>query len=369
MLLSEMVRHVKSEGPLYKDTTLYTSPTLHDWTTRKTTTLNIATPTLVYAKFRGYSSGSNAMGSLRLLHGTNPVLVYQTLPFSPGAERGLLMYLGSGSHSFALQTAVYNSPNNNEVVNISEFSFFNLDFPDLSGQEAANSVSVGSGQTATVLSLDLGPLYGRRTPAGMIKQYACIVTAYCEMVDKRGSYLVNPGESEMTSDVMNFKIYLDGVGLPWMERQTDYIAIYTNPSYSEGCFGRTFFAMDTNRTYTLEVKATNRFTTTQTARVVLNIVMCPWILIDSHQPLTLDFPQGSTLYLVMEPLTADVTKTVKLGWPRFISFGDSTDYYSTASGTGILPWNYTFESVEVKNVGLFVGGYGGCISVIAVDVR
>jgi hypothetical protein len=97
--------------------------------------------------------------------------------------------------------------------------------------------------------------------------------------------------------------------------------------------------------------------------------MCPWILIDSHQPLTLDFPQGSTLYLVMEPLTADATKTVKLGWPRFISFGDSTDYYSTASGTGILPWNYTFESVEVKNVGLFVGGYGGCISVIAVDVR
>ncbi|MEM3581526.1 MAG: hypothetical protein QXQ64_09785, partial [Candidatus Bathyarchaeia archaeon] len=97
---------------------------------------------------------------------------------------------------------------------------------------------------------------------------------------------------------------------------------------------------------------------------------CPWILGTSeHQPIQLDFPQGSTLYLVLEPLWGNPTKTVKLGKKRAFSFGDATDYYSTASGTDILAWNYTFETVEVGQAVLLIGGYGGCISIIGVDVR
>jgi hypothetical protein len=60
---------------------------------------------------------------------------------------------------------------------------------------------------------------------------------------------------------------------------------------------------------------------------------------------------------------------LKLGFQRAWSFGDNTNYYSIASGTDILSWNYTFESVEVSSCLLLVSGYGGCISIIAVDVR
>jgi hypothetical protein len=88
MLLSEMVRHVKSEGPLYKDTTLYTSPTLHDWTTRKTTTLNIATPTLVYAKFKGYSSGRQRHGQLEASARHQPGPRLSDASVQPGRRAG-----------------------------------------------------------------------------------------------------------------------------------------------------------------------------------------------------------------------------------------------------------------------------------------
>jgi hypothetical protein len=100
------------------------------------------------------------------------------------------------------------------------------------------------------------------------------------------------------------------------------------------------------------------------------IIVSPWILGYSEgEVFNLNFPQGSTLYVVTEPLWNDVTKTVKIGKKRARTFGDSTDYYYTASGTGILNGSYTFESVPVSNCVLVVSGFGGCISIIAVDVR
>jgi hypothetical protein len=72
---------------------------------------------------------------------------------------------------------------------------------------------------------------------------------------------------------------------------------------------------------------------------------------------------------MLEPLMSNPTKNLKLGKKRAVSFGDSTDYYSTGSGTNILSWNYTFEIVEVDDCVLVVEGYGGCIAVVGVDLR
>jgi hypothetical protein len=368
MLLSEMVRQIKKEAALYLDTTSYTSPTAHDWTTRKSKTITLSEPSLVFVRFKGYSGGSNAMGSLRLLHNSNPVLVYQHMSFSPGIQQSLLMYLEAGSHTFELQTAVDWSPNSNEVAVITEFYIAVLGFADQGGQEyAPAAVSVSAGATATVASLSFTVPSARKLATGVIKQYACIVTAYCDIPNYRSSEMKNPGEANASS-VMNFRLYLDGAEIGWKERQNDDFDSGYNMAYSEGCYGRAYFAL-TPGSHTLEVKATNNLSSAYNARAVLNLVFSPWFLIDKHEPLTLNFPQGSTLYLVAEPLWQDPTKTIKLGWQRFVSFGDSTDYYSTASGTGVLSWNYTFESVNVASCSLFVGGYGGCISIIAVDVR
>jgi len=104
--------------------------------------------------------------------------------------------------------------------------------------------------------------------------------------------------------------------------------------------------------------------------VHISVIGCPWLLLnDNRQPISLDFAQGSTLYIVLEPLNENPTKYLKIGKKRAVSFGDSTDYYSTASGTGILSHSYTFETVEVGEALMLVKGFGGCISILGVDER
>jgi len=52
-----------------------------------------------------------------------------------------------------------------------------------------------------------------------------------------------------------------------------------------------------------------------------------------------------------------------------VSYGDTTDFYSTASGIGILSHSYTFETVSVTDVTIVVNGLGGCISMVGLDER
>ena len=104
--------------------------------------------------------------------------------------------------------------------------------------------------------------------------------------------------------------------------------------------------------------------------VHISIFACPWLLAGiDNEPMTLNFSQGSTLYLVFEPLNADPTKNSYIGKVRAVSYGDTTDFYSTASGTGILAHTYTFELVDATSVTVIVNGLGGCISLIGLDER
>ena len=73
--------------------------------------------------------------------------------------------------------------------------------------------------------------------------------------------------------------------------------------------------------------------------------------------------------MTYEPLDVDPTKNSKIGKIRSVSYGDATDYYSAASGTGILSHSYTFEIVKVPTVSVFASGLGACLSYVAVDMR
>ena len=104
--------------------------------------------------------------------------------------------------------------------------------------------------------------------------------------------------------------------------------------------------------------------------VHISMFACPWLLAGiNNEPMTLNFSQGSTLYLVLEPLNADPTKNSYIGKVRAVSYGDTTDFYTTASGTGILLHSYTFELVDPTSVLVTVNGLGGCISLVGLDER
>jgi hypothetical protein len=106
--------------------------------------------------------------------------------------------------------------------------------------------------------------------------------------------------------------------------------------------------------------------------VNISIIACPWILTvkeQKHRPVTFNFPQGSTLYLTLEPLFVDAGTNVVTGLVRAVSFGDICDYYHVASGTGILADSYTFQTVNFTEVETYVYGLGGCVSIVGVDIR
>jgi len=129
-------------------------------------------------------------------------------------------------------------------------------------------------------------------------------------------------------------------------------------------------ALDPNVQVNLKLKVYNDTVSDRNCRAYVDIILCPWILSDvDYEPVSLDFPQGSTLYVVLEPLGQNPTKYARVGKQRFMSFGDATDYYKSVSGIGILSLDYTFETVEVINSILHVKGLGGCVSMIGVDIR
>ncbi|MCJ7768055.1 hypothetical protein MUP79_06665, partial [Candidatus Bathyarchaeota archaeon] len=106
--------------------------------------------------------------------------------------------------------------------------------------------------------------------------------------------------------------------------------------------------------------------------VYVSVVLSPWLLPPVAMqdfPVTLGISQFSTLYVTYEPLFLNPTKNSYIGKVRGISFGAACDFYSTATGTGILPHTYTFESLQVSQAVVVADGWGGCISIVAADIR
>jgi hypothetical protein len=104
----------------------------------------------------------------------------------------------------------------------------------------------------------------------------------------------------------------------------------------------------------------------------VSVVMTPWLLTTSyrngHTPITLNFPQNSTLYVNLGSLYYDTTKYANVGSKKAVSWGQDDYYYSSSAGTGVLAANYTYTSVNVALSQWSVSGLGGCIENIGVDM-
>ena len=170
----------------------------------------------------------------------------------------------------------------------------------------------------------------------------------------------NPGESLVNA----VTITVDGVQQSWTERYQDNVAGTSTTIYGAGT-GKLVIPLSVGTSHTVTITHDDAY-----AIIYVSVAFSPWILGPTDtEILDLDFSQGSTLYLAMEPLMANPTKFVDIGKKRAVSFGDSTDYYSSASGVDIVNHSYTFDYVSVVGCVLTFSGFGGCISMIGVDMR
>jgi hypothetical protein len=159
-------------------------------------------------------------------------------------------------------------------------------------------------------------------------------------------------------------ISLDGVRQDWDERNQDNL--FT--SIAGAAEGKLYCSVSIGTSHSITITKGNVNTV-----VDISIVCCPWLLAgalaDAHIPITLSgISTGSTVYLLIEPLTAQLSKTVVFGKKRAITQGAS-DYYGTTTGTGSFTASYTFEIQDPNVQYIMMYGLTGCVAVIGVDSR
>jgi len=335
MLLVEQVRQVSDEQSLIDDSTEYTGSstswaTLHDYGN-----ITLDEDTFIIFNFE-FDNNLDYDSYGRLKIGDYYVWgIHQDGQSS--TKRTGLVWLPSGTYNVKVE-----AQSDGGLSRVRNFKLGKVKFSDAVGEE----LTTYSGQISKQVS-------SRTTPIGDLNEAVFVVNAFAYTSGAQTNF-ENVGDS-LTNGV---SLKVDGSQVNWTER-------YQDSDGKENAHAVYYGVLSVGSSHTFEIVKDNADTV-----VHISIVACPWILCgDDFEPVSLDFPQGSTLYVTFEPLDEDPTKTVKLGKKRAVSFGDSTDYYSTSSGTGILNYNYTFETVQVGEVGLYVSGKGGCISILGVDVR
>ncbi|MCP8320232.1 MAG: hypothetical protein H3Z52_04720 [archaeon] len=373
MLFSEQVRIIADEeNNILNDTTTYSITAVCDWTTKVTKVITLTKEKIVYAKIRSVT-GTGSLSAGRILLDGVPLIATGAAGGGADVTREVFVILPAGSYTFEFQISMYkySAACSIQLCHISAFNF-----SDKSKQAYDSGyISCPATSTTTLIDQNFTTPSARKLAVGSIKKYVALIFVNAERQAYRASKIKNPGESD-TANFFNWKILINDIQESWTARQDDYYtgSDGTNPTYEAGSYGLLIKILDPNTTYNLKLKNYNGYASAYNGRVTVRIVICPWIFTNiEYEPVALDFPQGSTLYVITEPLTENPTKSTKIGKKRFVSFGDTTDYYSTASGTGILSHTYTFEIIEVANSLLLVSeatalNYA-CISVIAVDVR
>lgn len=373
MLFTEQVRTLADEEELVNDTSNHDSPTntLHDWTTRETKNITLATAAIVYVKWTTSNtpSGASQAGASRVLLDGVPICSTGGIPAPDSVTREIYLILAAGSYALAFQSAAWDV-SAGHYVRITNIIIGTLNFSDRNTSYLyyAGNALIEDDANSDLIDEDI-VVPSRTLAIGAINKVTVYITAICYAAGNRENEMLNDGDST-TAGKSGFKIEVDSVQKDWHTRKNDDAdGSAAELTFGEGSYGRLVYVADAGATINIKINAENKTGSTKTHYAYIRIVMCPWIIPDeTYEPVTLDISPGSTIYFMLEPLDANPTKTVKLGRKRFVSFGEATDYYNTDSGTGLLDYNYTFENVRAAGVQVLFSGFGGCISHVGVDL-
>jgi hypothetical protein len=336
MFLSEMTRHVGNEENTINVTSMYTRSGTTWGTIHSYGSINPATPGIYLVRYQ--LSATDNTAEIRIKVG---------LRYIHGAMQGTgvvtvqgVCYLPAGSQSVVAEHRHSSSIGSGRIQN---FQFGRIAFSDVDAealQTYASQLTVNVPQ--------------RPLPLGAMKQVCVMVNCWASTPGAQTNF-EDVGDA-LTNGV---SLTVEGSQVDWTERKQDTAG-------RENAWANYFGVADVGQDIPVSITRDNGSTV-----VHICIVATPWILpsVPTFEPMTLTIPQGSTIYLMLEPMHLNPTKDIKIGTKRAITFGDTTDFYSTASGTNILTYNYTFQEVKNGAVLLYASGLGGCVASIGVDIR
>jgi len=372
-LLDEQLRSLADEESIVKDTSTYssTSGSAHDWQTRVSKSFTLTKQKLVYIQWNTYMYNSRGLG--RVTSGSTPIASTGAIDIGATVTWKIWVLLAAGSYTLNFQTAV-DSGGTNFYARVSDIIIAAFVFPDMTGAAYdSGNVYASHASTTNILNQNITVPATRTLPVGAIRDYLVTVVCYLYNTSSRLDYPQNSGESDASS-ALSWKVFWESAQDSWADRKEDVLTVTSKPSYGIGAYGlfvKRVTAGSSQATKNLTIKVYNNTGSTKQCRCYVRVFICPWVLTDSesHQPVDFSFPPASTFYATLEPLGENNSKASQIGKVRGVSFGDSTDFYSSASGTGLLTHNYTFENVDAAAVLWFVKGLNTCISYLGVDVR
>jgi hypothetical protein len=336
MFLSEMTRHVGNEENTMNVTSMYSRSGTTWGTIHSYGSINPATPGIYLVRYQ--LSATDNTAEIRIKVGSR---------YIHGAMQGTgtltvqgVCYLPAGSQTVIAEHRHSSSIGSGRIQN---FQLGRIEFSDV---DAEALQTYASGLTLNVPT--------RPLPLGSIKQVCVMVNCWAYTSGAQTNF-ENIGDA-LTNGV---SLTIEGSQVDWTERKQDTVG-------RENAWANYFGVAGPGQDIAVSITKDNANTV-----VHVCVVACPWILpgTSTFEPMTLTIPQGSTIYLMLEPMHLNPTKTIKIGTVRAITFGDTTDFYSTSSGTNILTYNYTFQEVKNGAVLLYTYGLGGCIASIGVDIR
>lgn len=349
MLLSEQVRDFSLEQCLIDDATQYQRNSNAWGEIHNYGNFTLAIASIVVVKYEAapgaYAGGAYA--NIRLKIGATYYVIGGQISSPPSTftQKYALLYLAAGTYAVSAESIAYDAGGYYNAY-IQNFSLGIVSLLD------SASVTLES-YTSRTQQVNARPSF-----YGTTARFVIGVTVFAQ-TPAAATNFENVGET-LTNGV---RIYVDGVQKNWSERNQD--------AASANCYGaaqaKLHISVPVDSSYTITLAKTN-------ANTVLywSIVSSTWLLggswNDAHSPITLTIPQGTTLYVVVEPLSAQLTKGVGYGKKHAVT-GGGADYYSSTEGTGVLYSSYSFESQDPAKHGFVVYGCSGCISIIGADFR
>ena len=369
-LRSEQVRIVADEFIVLNDVTGY-AENATGWITKVAKSVTLTKAMQIYCKGT-FVMGATGHGAGRITVDGVPIRSTGGLGHAATSTIDFYIHLAAGTYTVNFDVACWVANITLTLAYIGE-----LHLADAGANAyASGTVSCGPTATTTVLAAQTVTVPpARQTPLGLVKQYAVFIRVVAETLDGasyRNDHMRNVGDGD-DANKLNWKLQIDGVQASWASRNNDDAdADVTNPLVGSGSWGSYGAVKGAGATFTVGVTCYNGSAGALNARCFVQVLVCPWLLpwgSATIEPVALDVPQFSTIYVVMEAGDLNPTKNFYLGIQRYVDFGDANNYYYTISGIGILSCTYTFEMVEVTSIPMYVKGTGAIISILAVDAR
>lgn len=377
MLMRDFVRQLNREKFIDNWTSYVRVSSASSWYTAysKTFTVDYDGQVLLWSFRWVLYTSSSAAPTVRIRVSVNNIVVYEVHGNFPADYSGTnrdktetgMVKLSAGSYTFKIEVIATPSVYYLDIREVKLGLFY---LSDQSGVNASNSVSVSAGSTVTVLSASLPIPARRRIPLGYTKKTLARIMASVKC-EGYNIALRNPGESDV-SGILNARLYVGGAEVGWTIRR--YYSDY-NANSSDTVWGllqeyiKTL--AETSGSLTIEVRVTNGYSSALTVSANLQAYSSVWLMPSSLTDMVdLDVPFGSTIYVVSEPLFANPTKVIYLGYQKAWSTVFNLDSYYQASGTDILQFNYTFDLYPSQLPSFLKwSGFGASVSMLVADIR